>query len=86
MRLFGSKPEPEPKTELVAAAEVGVRLRVDVEGAAHRAAIMERFERAAEARTLALDLNTRAELAMVEAVNAYDEARKALRRVAEGGI
>jgi hypothetical protein len=47
---------------------------------------VEAQAQATQARELALDLHTRAERAMVAAIEEHDEARKALRRVSEGAI
>jgi hypothetical protein len=66
--------------------EIAVHKPACTEAQAHRAAILERFERAVQTRALAMALLNRAEGAGREAIHEHDEARKALRRVAEGAI
>lgn len=93
MGLFGHRgrtaefvPGSEVKPPEPPALEVSenVSVLVDTPAVAHHRAILDRYERACLARDAAVELNARAERAMVEAITAHDEARLALRRVAEG--
>ncbi|HEY4451052.1 MAG TPA: hypothetical protein VGN13_05610 [Solirubrobacteraceae bacterium] len=74
------------RDEVAEEMRLAVRHRGDVEAQSHRVAILERFEEASRQRRLAVDLHARAEAALAAATVAHEEARKALRRVAEGAV
>lgn len=74
---------PRPPEELYRSDEVIAVAAVDGPGVKYRRALLDRFEEARVNRDLALEINTKAERAMIEALTNYDEARKALRRISE---
>lgn len=61
-------------------------LPAEVNRQAHQEEVLRRFQIASVTRTLALELESQAERARIDADNQFEEARKALRRVVEGAI